>query len=152
MGYKASAQAAISTSPSNPSLRDPTALIAHSSITSFNDKSEISHLLLTLDEVTSFAAHSSYWILDSGASESMTGDRAWFESIQPMGSTVRILLWEVPRLPRTLVDQSTFQITGANELSSLEFCMSPAWPSISSRSRNLTVRVRRSCLGTRSAE
>ena len=88
-GRKASAQAAISNTPSTLST-DPTALIAHSSLTSFNDKSEISHLLLTLEEVTSVAVHSSHWILDSGASESMTGDRAWFESIQPMGSTVRI--------------------------------------------------------------
>jgi len=71
-------------------LNDRAALIAHTNLTSFNDKSEISHLLLTIDEATSFAAHSSQWILDSGASENMTGDRAWFESLHPMGSTVRI--------------------------------------------------------------
>jgi len=70
---------------------NPTALIAHSNITSFNDKSEIAHLLLAIDEVTSFAAHSSQWILDSGASENMTGDRAWFDSLQPLASTVRIV-------------------------------------------------------------
>jgi len=43
-----------------------------------------------LMRATSFAAHSSQWILDSGASENMAGDRAWFESLHPMGSTVRI--------------------------------------------------------------
>ncbi len=89
-GVKANAQAAISSSPApNPST-DPTALIAHTNLTTFNDKSEISHLLLSIDEATSFAAHSSQWILDSGASENMTGERAWFDSIQIMGSTVRI--------------------------------------------------------------
>ena len=41
--------------------------------------------VLSIDEATSFAAHSSQWIL-----ENMTGDRAWFDSIQTMGSTVRI--------------------------------------------------------------
>ncbi len=49
-----------------------------------------SSFVLSIDEATSFAAHSSQWILDSGASENMTGDRAWFDSIQTMGSTVRI--------------------------------------------------------------
>ena len=89
-GWKANAQAAISTSPTTTPTSNSTALIAHSNIASFNDKSEIAHLHLTIDEVTLFAAHSSQWIMDSGASENMTGDRAWFDSLQPLASTVRI--------------------------------------------------------------
>jgi len=98
------------------------------------DKSEISHLLVTIDEATSFAAHSSQWILDSGASENMTGDRAWFESIQRMVSTVRI----ATAGGASLASHSYGSVHLANHqgerVGSDESSMSQAWLSTSSQS------------------
>lgn len=59
MGMKANAQTAVSSSPTPILSSDPTALIAHTGPTMFDDKSEVSHLLLTIDEEISFATHSS---------------------------------------------------------------------------------------------
>lgn len=56
-------------------------------VTSFDN---IEHLLLTGDTLVSPAAQSSKWILDSGASENMTGDKSWVTDIIALDSTVRI--------------------------------------------------------------
>jgi hypothetical protein len=63
------------------------AAFASHEVTSFDN---IEHLLLTGDTLVSPAAQSSKWILDSGASENMTGDKSWVTDIIALDSTVRI--------------------------------------------------------------